>query len=405
MVNCTSEGGMVMSAKRRDKKNRVLRVGEIQKSDGRYRYKYILNGEEKYLYSWRLVESDSTPSGKRPGPSLRELEKTVTLSLELGYEPFGGGLSVYELVKRYIELRENSVRPNTKKGYVCVLNFIKNEPFGAKRIDTVTMTDAKLWFKKLQNINGKRYSSINSICSVLRGAFKMAYNDNLVRKNPFEFQLSEVVVNDSIKRIALTEKQEDAFLEFVKNDKHYDGIYILFKTGLRISELCGLTVSDVDFENHTINVNKQLMKTSGQYYVEYTKTSSGSRILPMTKNVEICFKNIIENRSVLSNEIFVDGIYGFLFIDKNNNIMYASHWEKIFDRLLKRYNDSNKLKIDKLTPHVCRHTYCTRMALQGMNLKTLQYLMGHADVSTTMNIYSHANLGDAKKELIRLNIF
>ena len=111
-----------MSYKRRDKKNRVLHNGEIQKADGRYRYKYILNGEEKYLYSWRLVESDPMPIGKRQGPSLRELEKQVNNDLELGLVPFGGGLTVYDLVSKYIDLRSDNVRPNTKKGYITVLN-------------------------------------------------------------------------------------------------------------------------------------------------------------------------------------------------------------------------------------------------------------------------------------------
>ena len=178
-----------MSFKRRDKKNRVLHNGEIQKEDGRYRYKYIVNGKEMYLYSWRLVESDPMPVGKRPGPSLRELEKQVNNNLELGYIPFGGGLTVYDLTSKYVDLRSDTVRPNTKKGYVTVLNFIKSDPFGGKRIDRVSVMDAKLWIKDLQKVHGKSYSSINSIRSVLRGAFKMAYDDDFVRKNPFDFQL------------------------------------------------------------------------------------------------------------------------------------------------------------------------------------------------------------------------
>ena len=70
-------------------------------------------------------------------------------------------------------------------------------------------------------------------------------DDDSIRKNPFEFQLATVVANDSVTREAITRKQERAFLEFIKGDKHfsqyYDGIYILFRTGLRISEFAGLT--------------------------------------------------------------------------------------------------------------------------------------------------------------------
>lgn len=124
-------------------------------------------------------------------------------------------------------------------------NVIKMESFGGKRIDKVKLSDAKEWLIKMQKTDGRGYSSIHTICGVVRPAFQMAVDDDLIRKNPFEFQLATVVVNDSVTREAITRKQERAFLEFVKNDKHfckyYEGIYILFRTGLRI--LYGIFIS------------------------------------------------------------------------------------------------------------------------------------------------------------------
>ena len=74
----------------------------------------------------------------------------------------------------------------------------------------------------------------------MRPAFQMAVDDDLIRKNPFEFQLATVLVNDAVTREAITRKEERTFLEFIKNDTHYskyyDGMYILFKTGMRISD-------------------------------------------------------------------------------------------------------------------------------------------------------------------------
>lgn len=58
----------------------------------------------------------------------------------------------------------------------------------------------------------------------------------------------------------------------------------------------------------------------------------------------------------------------------------------------------------EITPHVCRHTYCSNMAKSGMNPKTLQYLMGHADIGTTLNVYTHVNFEDAKEEIEKLNV-
>lgn len=131
----------------------------------------------------------------------------------------------------------------------------------------------------------------------------MAVDDDLIRKNPFEFQLATVVVNDSVTREAITRKQERAFLEFVKQDKHfrkyYEGIYILFKTGLRISEFVGLTISDIDLEkvfSMSIHPVANWQWRNMEYIIEDTKTDSGTRLVPMTDEVKACFRKIIQNR-------------------------------------------------------------------------------------------------------------
>ena len=67
-----------------------------------------------------------------------------------------------------------------------------------------------------------------------------------------------------------------------------------------------------------------------------------------------------------------------------------------------RYNDIRRAQMSNITPHVCRHTYCSNQAKAGMNPKTLQYLMGHSDISVTMNVYTHLGFDDAKDEMIRL---
>ena len=64
--------------------------------------------------------------------------------------------------------------------------------------------------------------------------------------------------------------------------------------------------------------------------------------------------------------------------------------------MVHRYNEIYKVQMPNVTPHICRHTYCTNMAKSGMNPKTLQYLMGHSDIGVTMNVYTHLGLDDAK---------
>ena len=392
-----------MSGKRRDSKNRILRNGESQRRDGRYAFKYIdTTGKPQFVYSWKL---EKTPQGKRDDLSLREKEKQIMKAIDDEIVPRGGEMTVLELVKKYL-LQKTGVRHNTEANYNFVLNIIKKEDFGKKRIDKVKLSDAKCWLIKLQQ-DGRGYSSIHSIRGVVRPAFQMAVDDDLIRKNPFEFQLATVVVNDSVTREAITRKQERAFLEFVANDKHfcryYEGIFILFKTGLRISEFVGLTLSDLDMQNRKISVNHQLQrKRNMEYVIEDTKTSCGTREIPMTDEVYKCFQRIISSRKKPRVEPIVGGKCGFLYLDKNDMPMVALHWEKYFQHICEKYNSIYRVQMPKVTPHVCRHTFCSNMAKSGMNPKTLQYLMGHSDISVTLNTYTHIGYDDAKEELKRV---
>ena len=395
-----------MSEKRRDSKNRILRNGESQRKDGRYAFKYIdSTGKQQFIYSWKLEKTDKLPQGKRQDISLREKEKAILIDLDDKIVPRGGEMTVLELVRKYI-LQKTGVRHNTEANYNFVLNIIKKEDFGAKRIDKVKLSDAKIWLIKLQK-DGRGYSTIHSVRGVVRPAFQMAVDDDLIRKNPFEFQLATVVVNDSVTREAITRKQERAFLEFVKSDKHfskyYDGIYVLFKTGLRISEFVGLTIHEVDLKNKKIIVDHQLQrKRNMEYVIEDTKTTCGTRELPMADDVYECFKRIISNRKKPKVEPMIDDKSGFLFLDKNDMPMVALHWEKYFQHICQKYNNIYKVQMPKVTPHVCRHTFCSNMAKSGMNPKTLQYLMGHSDIGVTLNTYTHIGYEDAKEELKRV---
>lgn len=393
--------------KRKDKKGRNLHIGEVQLADGRYRFKYVdIDGQERCIYSNRLEHTDATPMGKRRMPALREMEMQVQADLFDHILSHGGNISVLTLVKKYIETKVG-VRESTKIGYGTVVRMLEKDPFGKKRIDKVRISDAKLWLIKLQQQDGRSYSSIHNIRGVLRPAFQLAMDDDLIRKNPFSFPLVDVVVNDSVRRDAITHEQERNFLKFVREDQHfkkyYDGIYILFKTGMRISEFCGLTIKDINFKEHTINIDHQLQKKGRiGYYIEEPKTESGVRVIPMSKDVEDCFRRIVRNRKPPKVEPMIDGYTGFLYFDKDGSVMHALHWEHYFKHIVKKYNSIYVEKMPKITPHICRHTYCSHMATAGMNPKTLQYLMGHADISVTLNTYTHVNLEDVQEEVKRL---
>ena len=290
--------------------------------------------------------------------------------------------------------------------YKFVQNLLRGENFNDKKISQVKTSDAKLFLIKLQQ-DGRHYSTVKTVRGVLRPAFQMAVDDDVLMKNPFGFELAGVVVNDSVTREAITKDQMRKFLKFIHDDnvycKYYEVVYILFHTGMRISEFCGLTLKDIHLENKVINIVHQLQRTSDmRLVIESTKTNAGTRKLPMTEDVAQCFRAIIEDREPPKVERVIDGYSGFLFTDKDCNPLVAMHWEHRFNHMVKRYNDIYRVQMPNITPHICRHTYCSNMAKSGMNPKTLQYLMGHSDIGVTLNTYTHLGLEDATDELRRM---
>ena len=393
-------------ATRRDSKHRVLRRGESIRQDGRYQFKYHVNGKAHFVYSWRLEPTDKLPVGRKPCLSLRELEKQIGYDLDSRLDPVGKNITVNELVDRYLATK-TGVKYNTQMNYNFVKNILKAHPFGDTKISRVKTSDAKLFLIKLQQEDGRGYSSVKTIRGVLRPAFQMAVDDDVLNKNPFGFQLAGVVVNDSVTREAITKEQMNKFLKFVHDDnvycKYYEVIYILFHTGMRISEFCGLTISDIDLANNIVNIDHQLQRTSDMKYIlDTTKTDAGARKLPITQDVADCFRAILEDRKKPRYEKMIKGHTGFLFLDKNGNPEVAMHWQHRLNHMVKRYNDIYRVQMPNITPHVCRHTYCSNMAKSGMNPKTLQYLMGHSDISVTMNTYTHWGLEDAADELKKM---
>ena len=111
-------------------------------------------------------------------------------------------------------------------------------------------------------------------------------------------------------------------------------------------------------------------------------------------------------RDRLKNEVIIDGYSGFLLLDKNDHPKVALHIENEMRWAMKKYR---KLYPDAplphITPHVFRHTFCTNMANAGMDIKALQYVMGHSDASITLNVYAHASYDHAAEQMAKLVAF
>ncbi len=394
-----------MSEKRRDSKNRILRSGESQRKDGRYAYKYIDTfGKPQFVYAWKLVPTDKTPKGKREDKSLREKVKEIQKELDDGIDPVGKKMTVCQLYAKHIRNHAN-VRHSTKQSRKQLIRILEEDTIGACSIENVKMSDAKEWALRMKE---KDYSfkTISNYKRSLKAAFYTAIQDDCIRKNPFDFHINTVIEDDTEPKVPLSPAQEESLLSFVKKDKvyhkYYDELIILLGTGLRISEFCGLTDSDIDLENRTINVDHQIQYSGKKSYrIETPKTENGVRKIPISDRVLEAVQRIMQNRKKSTFE--VDGYTGFLFLTRNGTPQTCMNYDYMFHRLVEKYNKNHEEALPAVTtPHTLRHTFCTNMANAGMNPKALQYLMGHANITMTLNYYAHATFDSAQAEFFRL---
>ncbi len=369
-----------MFEKRKDSRGRILKDGESQRKNGSYMYRYTdIHKKRQYVYANTLTE-------------LRKQEEIIKRDLADGIDYSAGEISVAELVDRYINLKRD-LKENSKRAYGTAINRIHTSDFGHRRVKEIKLSDAKGWYVELHD-GGMKQNTIGIVHNVLRPAFEMAVDDDMIRKNPFKFKLSDVVPNDAYVRNALTKAQQERYLRFVHacGGNYYDDIVILLGTGLRVSELYGLTKSDIDFERGCVHVQRQLCQTADKpYFVTAPKTSSGNRCIPMTATVCETFKHILASRGFPKVEMLVDGCSGFLFLDKNGKPKVGMHLQNYMRGIRKKWVKQYGNTFPSVTPYVLRHAFCTDMQRAGIDVKCLQYLMGHSNVSVTLDVYTHTD--------------
>ena len=373
---------------RKDNKGRVLEKGESQRNDGTYMYRWTdLSKKRQTIYGRTLNE-------------LRQKELQVTRTeIISGVSWESNKITVRELIERYLSLKK--VRITTEHKYRYLINMLDKIQILDIPIKNIKTSLAKQYMITLSNM-GYSYGTVQNAKTLLKPAFQMAVEDDYIVKNPFLFTLSNIIENDSKQRFSMSEEEEDHYIEFISNHgwfRHiYDDVVILLNTGMRVSELYGLTFKDVDLKNRRINVNKQLHRIEGKYVVLPPKSKAGNRILAMNDATRKAF---MHKRTEVRPKVeyAIDGYTGFVFINHLGFPKTRRNLEGSMREVRKKHIELGLGELPQITPHVLRHTFCSRMVDKGMNVKTLQLVMGHSDISTTLDVYTHKKPDDVAKEM------
>ena len=202
-----------MSEKRRDHKGRILRNGESQRKDGKYEYKYTdANGIRHSAYSWKLVETDKVPEGKRCSESLREMEKRIERDIDDGinvYEASRVTLNAY--YENYIS-EKKELKQSTRTNYKFMYRRYIQNVIGNRAIATIKYSDIRKFYLSFIHDKGFKPNSMEVIHTLLHPVFAMAVRDGMIRTNPTDGVMSEIKKShdwEKPKRHALTEAQQD----------------------------------------------------------------------------------------------------------------------------------------------------------------------------------------------------
>ena len=341
---------------------------------------------------------------------MREKEKQIVKDMEDNILTDGAikKMTLNTLFIRYMSTRE--LAESTRTNYINTWNNRVKDEIGNIKVVQMLPSHVKAYYAKLSKA-GYAYSTIKFIHNMLYPALEMAVDDDIIRKNPAKGSISDYG-RPAEERVALTISQQEKLLAFVQKHNVYNAYYpmltIMIGTGVRCGELIGLTWKDVDTKARTVSIDHQLIyKNLGdgcRFHISAPKTDSGIRTIPMTQDVLRAFEEQRKINFMLGKgkDVEVEGYKGFIFMAKTGRPLMPSAVNNVLYNIVDAYNkeevkaakkDHRKAELlPKISAHIMRHTACTRMAECRMDIKVLQYIMGHAHIDVTMEVYNH--LGD-----------
>lgn len=393
-----------------DSRHVRLKTGETEKSNGGYEYRWTsADGKRHSIYAPTLEQ-------------LREMEEQIIVDKHDGIKADVKALTVNDCFKLWKELKRG-VKDSTFQNYVYMYEMFVMPTFGKKRVVQVQRSDIKRFYNGLVDQKVLKISTVDNIHNVLHQVFQVAVDDNYIRQNPTDRMLKELRIahgHEIEKRKALTLPQQELFFNYMKNTPRYRHwypvFYIMANTGMRVGELTGLRWQDVDLENGMISVNHTLVYYNhrdelGTYFsINTPKTEAGCREIPMVAGVKEAFEMIREYQQEVGilSKVRIDGYEDFIFVNKDGNMQHHGTLNKAIKRICRDCNDqvlleqgieSNPVLLPNFSCHILRHTFATRLCESGINIKVIQDVLGHVDVSTTMDIYVDVMNETKKREL------
>lgn len=409
--------------KRRDNKGRILRNGEVQRPDGKYMFRYTDGtGKRRAVYSWKLVNTDKLKEGQRGSQSLRDKEKRILKDLDDKIKTNDAEhTTVDDLFNQFMDIRKD-LKESTRCCYNDIYNKHIKPSFGGKPIGKIKPTEIQKLYQTMVSDSGVNPTTAQKAHSIIYQIFENAVIDNIIRVNPASNAFRNFRKTAELSpacREPLTIEQQAIFIDYIYSSRQYGRLANLFTvllgTGMRIGEALGLRWCDCDFEDGIIHVTHTLMYKRGEdgnyrYRVSSPKTEAGNREIPMLDDVKNALLREQKKKRTPKKKFVVDGYTDFIFLNSNGQVYTQAFIYDAIQGIITSYNKEEYAQahkenrqpnfLPKISAHILRHTFCTRMCESNINIKVLQDIMGHRNIRTTMETYAKA-MRDKKVETIQ----
>lgn len=305
-----------------------------------------------------------------------------------------------EYLWEWLERKKNKVVYKTFEGYKTIIRRI-DKYFLEKNIllEELTIRDLQKFYEFCNKILKISNNTIIKEHKLIKSALECARKEELISKNPADY--IEAFRKEDTEKVYLKEKNMEDILKAIGENKISIPSFLAAKYGLRRGEAVGLRWSDIDFENNTITVcnsvvdvenkDKNAKNKKKQVNRQKLKTKASFRILPLLMEVKDYLLNLRkqqkENRDRFKtsyNNEYLDNIC----VDKLGNLVKLDYVTKKFKNIV------TKLKYEKVTFHTLRHSVATLLHKRGFSVKVIQYWLGHSNISTTLDTYTHLSLED-----------
>lgn len=343
---------------------------------------------EKWSYYFTYKQDGKYKKKEKGGFRTKKEAETALREILQQYEKQGFVQNnVTYTLQEYIEYWYDTVAITYLKYNTLVLykrtmkNHINNE-LGFIKINNINPATLQKYFAEKQKILSN--SSINAIKNILNNTFKLAIKQNILLSNPMkQLELRQKKIERKVS--ALSQDDLSKVLSEVAGTRYYIPFIISIQTGARRGEVLGLTWNDIDFENKRLSFKKSLLAKDGEgVELSTTKTASSNRSILMTeKLIEELIKwreEQTKNKQLYGDYYYSD--YDFVCTNQDGSPINPKRLSTQINRLSKRLNIPLRF-------HDLRHTHATMLLEADVNIKVIQERLGHNDISTTLNVYSH----------------